>query len=79
VSSVGTAGRPPYRLLCCPAPENPWRRRTPAAVYRLLAANFPHTRFLSGSRAADLLAARTGHGLAGGAIYDAFDVTVESL
>ncbi len=38
---------------------------------KLLTANFPHTRFLSGQRAAELLASFAGHGLAGGAVYDA--------
>lgn len=38
---------------------------------RLLAANFPYTRFLSGQRAAELLASLAGHGLAGGSVYDA--------
>lgn len=38
---------------------------------RLLAANFPHTLFLSGDRAAALLASLAGNGIAGGAVYDA--------
>jgi len=46
-------------------------RLSPAAVDRLLTANFPHSRFLSAERAADLLQSLAGHGLAGGAVYDA--------
>ena len=38
---------------------------------RLLAANLPHTRFLSEDRAAALLVSLAGSGLAGGAVYDA--------
>lgn len=50
-----------------PAPT----RRTADAVTRLLAATFPDTRFLSTRRSAELLAALAGHGIAGGAVYDA--------
>ncbi|HUR83725.1 MAG TPA: type II toxin-antitoxin system VapC family toxin [Solirubrobacteraceae bacterium] len=46
-------------------------RRTPAAVSRLLVANFPHTRFLSEEAAAALLANLAGSGIAGGSVYDA--------
>jgi predicted nucleic acid-binding protein len=46
-------------------------RRTPAAVTRLLTANFPHTRFLSPGAADALLGTVAGLGIAGGAVYDA--------
>lgn len=46
-------------------------RRTPAAVARLLAANFPHSRFLGPGTAAELLAELPTAGIAGGAVYDA--------
>lgn len=46
-------------------------RRTPAAVSRLLTANFPHTQFLSEGRASALLAALPEQGIAGGSVYDA--------
>jgi predicted nucleic acid-binding protein len=46
-------------------------RRTPATVARLLAANFPHTRFLSDQAAAALLACLHDKGIAGGSVYDA--------
>ena len=46
-------------------------RRTPAAVARIISANFPHTRFLGAAAAAELLGSMTGKGVAGGAVYDA--------
>jgi len=46
-------------------------RLVPAAAHRLLAANFPHSRFLSGERAAALLATLADHRIAGGSVYDA--------
>jgi predicted nucleic acid-binding protein len=50
-----------------PAPA----RRTPAAVARMVATNFPHTRFLGTQAATALLAELPGMGIAGGAVYDA--------
>ena len=38
---------------------------------RLLAANFPHSRFLSAAAASALLAELPAVGVAGGAVYDA--------
>lgn len=46
-------------------------RRTPASVARLLEANFPHSRFLSESAAAQLLTQLAAKGIAGGSVYDA--------
>lgn len=46
-------------------------RRTPATVSRLLAVNFPHSRFLSPQYAEELLTQLAGHGIAGGSVYDA--------
>lgn len=68
---LGLAGHAAFETFSVLTRLPPPARRTPAAVSRLLAANFPHTRFLSGSRATELLAALAGHGLAGGAVYDA--------
>lgn len=68
---LGLAGHAAFEtfsvLTRLPAPA----RRTPAAVARLLARNFPDTRFLSPDRAARLLAGLAGHGIAGGSVYDA--------
>ncbi len=49
----------------------PPARRTPAAVARLLAGNFPHSRFLSSSGAEALLARLQSAGIGGGSVYDA--------
>jgi predicted nucleic acid-binding protein len=46
-------------------------RRTPGAVARLLAGNFPHSRFLGARAAAALLAQFESNGIAGGSVYDA--------
>ena len=46
-------------------------RLTPAAAQRVIAANFPHSRFLSSDRTAALLTALPVHGIAGGSVYDA--------
>ena len=48
----------------------PPARRTPAAVARLLAQNFPYSRFLSVRAAATLLAEFESLGIAGGSVYD---------
>ncbi|MGH3718054.1 MAG: type II toxin-antitoxin system VapC family toxin [Pseudonocardiaceae bacterium] len=68
---LGLAGHAAFETFSVLTRLPPPARRTPAAVSRLLAANFPHTRFLSADRAAALLASLAGNGLAGGAIYDA--------
>lgn len=46
-------------------------RRTPATVARLLAENFPHTRYLGDRASAALLAGLHERGIAGGSVYDA--------
>lgn len=64
----GHAAFETYSILTrLPAPA----RRTPAAITRLIAANFPHTRFLGPERATELLAGLAGVGLSGGSVYDA--------
>jgi predicted nucleic acid-binding protein len=49
----------------------PPARLSPAAAHRLLATNFPHSRFLSAEHAAALLAELPRYGIAGGSVYDA--------
>jgi len=49
----------------------PPARRTPAVVARLLAQNFPETRFLGVERAAAVLRSLSDGGLGGGSVYDA--------
>jgi predicted nucleic acid-binding protein len=46
-------------------------RITPAAVGRLLAANFSFTRHLSASAASSLIATLAREGIGGGSVYDA--------
>ena len=46
-------------------------RRTPTAVGRLLAANFPYSRFLDEEATVDVLGRLAETGTAGGAVYDA--------
>jgi predicted nucleic acid-binding protein len=46
-------------------------RLVPAAAYRLLSANFPHTRFLGPERSTALLAELADRRIAGGSVYDA--------
>ena len=46
-------------------------RRTPSTVARLLATNFPHSRFLGARAAAARLAGLQTGDIAGGAVYDA--------
>jgi predicted nucleic acid-binding protein len=46
-------------------------RRSPAAIARLLAASFPHSRFLGARAAATLLGELETAGIAGDGVYDA--------
>ena len=68
---LGLAGHAAFEtfsvLTRLPAPA----RRTADTVAKLLAANFPDTRFLSARRSAELLDELAGHGIAGGSVYDA--------
>lgn len=68
---LGLAGHAAFEsfsvLTRLPAPM----RRTPAAVGRLLATNFPYSRFLGAAAASALLGRLDGAGIAGGSVYDA--------
>lgn len=68
---LGLAGHAAFEtfsvLTRLPAPT----RLTAAAAGRLLAANFPHTRFLDAGRCTDLLEQLPRHRIAGGAVHDA--------
>jgi predicted nucleic acid-binding protein len=68
---LGLAGHAAFETFSVLTRLPPPARRTPATVARLLAANFPHSRFLSAAAAAALLAELPSVGLAGGAVYDA--------
>jgi len=68
---LGLAGHTAYEKIAVLTRLPPPARRTPAAVDRLLTSNFPHSRFLSPSRAAQLLTELAAKGIAGGSVYDA--------
>jgi predicted nucleic acid-binding protein len=68
---LGLAGHAAFETFSVLTRLPPPARRTPAAVARLLAADFPITRYLT-PRAAEELFNRVGPlGIAGGSVYDA--------
>jgi predicted nucleic acid-binding protein len=69
--SCGLSGHAAFETFSVLTRLPPPNRRTPLAIARLLAHNFPHSRFLS-ARGAERLHARLAQlGIAGGAVYDA--------
>lgn len=68
---LGLAGHAAFETFSVLTRLPPPARRTPAAVARLLLADFPHTKFLSAKAAATLLGDLHALGIAGGAVYDA--------
>jgi len=68
---LGLAGHAAFETFSVLTRLPPPARRTPATVSRLLASNFPQSRFLSAERMASLLSELPAHGIAGGAVYDA--------
>jgi predicted nucleic acid-binding protein len=68
---LGFAGHAAFETFSVLTRLPPPARRTPATVARLLAADFPHSRFLSARAAKALLAELHTGGIAGGAVYDA--------
>jgi predicted nucleic acid-binding protein len=68
---LGLAGHAAFETFSVLPRLPPPARRTPATVARLLAADFPHSRFLSAEAATGLLAELHTAGIAGGAVYDA--------
>jgi predicted nucleic acid-binding protein len=68
---LGLAGHAAFESFSVLTRLPPPARRTPATVARLLAAGFPHSRFLGAEAAAALLAELHALGIAGGAVYDA--------
>ncbi len=73
---LGLAGHAAFEsfsvLTRLPAPN----RRPASAIARLLAANFPDTRFMSPDATAGLLAELEGGEISGGAVYDALVAAV---
>ncbi len=68
---LGLAGHAAFETFSVLTRLPPPARRTPAAVARLLAVNFPHSRFLSARGAGALLRKLEALGIAGGSVYDA--------
>ena len=75
---IGLAGHAAFEtfsvLTRLPGPA----RRTPTAVGRLLAANFPYSRFLDEEATAAVLGRLAETGIAGGAVYDALVAAVSA-
>jgi predicted nucleic acid-binding protein len=69
--TLGLAGHAAFETFSILTRLPPPARRSPGAVARLIAHNFPATRFLSDHGAAALLARLGALGIAGGAVYDA--------
>jgi predicted nucleic acid-binding protein len=68
---LGLAGHAAFETFSVLTRLPPPARRTPAAVARLLAANFPYSKFLGAKAAAGLLGDLHTLGIAGGSVYDA--------
>jgi len=68
---LGLAGHAAFETFSVLTRLPPPARRTPATVARLLATDFPHSRFLGADAAAALLGELHTAGIAGGAVYDA--------
>lgn len=69
--SCGLSGHAAFETFSVLTRLPPPNRRTPAAVARLLAHNFPGSRFLSAGGAQRLQVRLAPLGIAGGAVYDA--------
>jgi len=67
----GLAGHAAFETFSVLTRLPPPARRTASTVARLLAANFPNSKFLSADAAARVFADLEGNGIAGGAVYDA--------
>lgn len=68
---LGLAGHAAFETFSVLTRIPPPSRMAPAAVQRLLASNFPQTRFLSPSHAAQLLQSLAEHDIAGSTVFDA--------
>lgn len=68
---IGLAGHAAFETYSVLTRLPPPARRTPEAIGRLLARNFPHTCFLPPDVAGRLLARLPEAGISGGSVYDA--------
>ncbi len=69
--TLGLAGHAAFEAFSVLTRLPPPARRPPEVVARLLAQNFPRSRFLSSDGAAHLLARLAGGEISGGSVYDA--------
>lgn len=69
--SLGLCGHAAFEAYSVLTRLPPPARQRPAAVVRMLAANFPHDRFLSSTAAAGLVTRLAPMGISGGSVYDA--------
>ena len=69
--TLGLAGHAAFETFSILTRLPPPARRSPRVVGRLIAQNFPMSRYLSDHAAAELLARLGALGVAGGAVYDA--------
>jgi predicted nucleic acid-binding protein len=68
---LGLSGHAAFETFSVLSRLPPPARRRPTAVSRLLAENFPASRYLSAEAAASLLSTLADQGIAGGQVYDA--------
>jgi hypothetical protein len=68
---LGLAGHAAFETFSVLTRLPPPARRTATAVVRILRSNFPGSRYLGASAAAELLERLPALGVAGGAVYDA--------
>ena len=68
---LGLAGHAAFETFSVLTRLPPPARRTPSAVARMLASDFPATRFLSAGAATGLLDRFVSNRVAGGSVYDA--------
>lgn len=68
---LGLAGHAAFETFSVLTRLPPPARRTPATVARLLAANFPESRYLGARDSDALLSGLAALGIAGGSVYDA--------
>ena len=69
--TLGLAGHAAFETFSILTRLPPPARRSPSVVGRLIAQNFPMSRYLSDRAAGELLARLGTLGVAGGAVYDA--------
>ena len=69
--TLGLAGHAAFETFSILTRLPPPARRSPGTVARLIAHNFPTTRFLSDRASSELLARLGALGIAGGSVYDA--------